>query len=181
MDRIQPWIVVFLVGMLIGASAGSVNIITEWASDIKFGYCSTAWYLNQKYCCWEAWKDGTCDDWYEWSYALSFARDNVMLNFVLFAVVATGMAYVCAVLVKSYAPYAAGSGISEIKAILSGFVIRDFLGFWTLLIKSFGLSLSVGSGLSVGKEGPSVHVACCIGNVVSQLFGKFRRSQGTLL
>ncbi|KAG9571840.1 chloride channel protein, partial [Aureobasidium melanogenum] len=79
-------------------------------------------------------------------------------------------------LVKSYAPYAAGSGISEIKCIIAGFVMKGFLGFWTLLIKSIGLPLAIASGLSVGKEGPSVHYAVCTGNVISRFFDKYRRN-----
>ncbi len=47
----------------------------------------------------------------------------------------------------SFAPYAVGSGIGEIKVILSGFVIKKFLGGWTLLIKSVGLVLSVGKAI----------------------------------
>ena len=35
--------------------------------------------------------------------------------------------------------YAAGSGLPEVKTILSGFVIRGFLGLKTLIIKTFGL------------------------------------------
>ena len=79
-------------------------------------------------------------------------------------------------LVKSFAPYAAGSGISEIKCIIAGFVMKGFLGSWTLLIKSICLPLAIASGLSVGKEGPSVHYAVCTGNVISRFFDKYKRN-----
>jgi len=42
-------------------------------------------------------------------------------------------------LVKEYALYAKHSGIPEIKTVLGGFVLRRFLGAWTLGIKSLGL------------------------------------------
>ena len=42
-------------------------------------------------------------------------------------------------LVKNFAPHARHSGIPEIKTVLGGFVIRKFLGTWTLIIKSLGL------------------------------------------
>lgn len=83
---------------------------------------------------------------------------------------------IAAVLVKSFAPYAAGSGISEIKCIIAGFVMKGFLGAWTLIIKSIALPLAIASGLSVGKEGPSVHFAVCSGNVISRLFGKYKQN-----
>lgn len=35
--------------------------------------------------------------------------------------------------------YAKHSGIPEIKTVLGGFVIRRFLGTWTLITKSLGL------------------------------------------
>jgi chloride channel 3/4/5 len=47
--------------------------------------------------------------------------------------------FLAAHLVKSYAKYAAGSGISEIKCILSGFVIKGYLGVWTFVIKALTL------------------------------------------
>lgn len=95
---------------------------------------------------------------------------------MIYIVFATLFALVSATLVKSYAPYAAGSGISEIKCIIAGFKMKGFLGFWTLIIKSVCLPLAIASGLSVGKEGPSVHYAVCTGNVISKLFAKYKRS-----
>lgn len=51
-DAGQAWIVVTLVGAAIGLNAGFLNIVTEWLSDTKRGYCTTAFYLNENFCCW---------------------------------------------------------------------------------------------------------------------------------
>ncbi|KAG8904478.1 hypothetical protein FRB99_001690 [Tulasnella sp. 403] len=74
--------------------------------------------------------------------------------------------------------FASGSGIPEIKTILSGFVIHGYLGSLTLFTKSVGLALSVASGLSLGKEGPFVHIASCVGNIVSRYFRKYENNEG---
>ncbi|KAL1837481.1 hypothetical protein VTJ49DRAFT_3742 [Mycothermus thermophilus] len=71
---------------------------------------------------------------------------------------------------------AAGSGVAEVRVILSGFVLHGFLGFKTLVIKTIGLILSVASGLSLGKEGPYVHIASCVGNIACRLFAKYDRN-----
>jgi chloride channel 3/4/5 len=68
---------------------------------------------------------------------------------------------------------AAGSGVAEVKVILSGFIIRGYLGLRTLVFKTLGLILSVASGLSIGKEGPFVHIATCVGNVACRMFEKY--------
>lgn len=73
---------------------------------------------------------------------------------------------------------AAGSGVAEVKVILSGFVLHGYLGLKTLLIKTAGLILSVASGLSLGKEGPYVHIATCIGNIACRLFSKYNLNDG---
>ncbi|KAK1750734.1 chloride channel [Echria macrotheca] len=71
---------------------------------------------------------------------------------------------------------AAGSGVAEVRVILSGFVLHGFLGLKTLIIKSLGLVLSVASGLSLGKEGPYVHIASCVGNIACRMFSKYDRN-----
>lgn len=60
---------------------------------------------------------------------------------------------------------------------MSGFIIRGYLGKWTLMIKTITLVLAVASGLSLGKEGPLVHVACCCGNIFSYLFPKYSTNE----
>jgi chloride channel 3/4/5 len=150
------------VGAGIGLNAAIISIITEWLSDIKMGYCSDGWWLNQQFCCWEldGDEDSGCDSWHLWS-TVSVARWFI---YVLFAVrhylspsslptlphalgeygltkstKKVALSFVAARLVQSLARHAAGSGISEIKCIISGFVMEEFLGFWTFLIKSLTL------------------------------------------
>ncbi|OJJ50809.1 hypothetical protein ASPZODRAFT_137946 [Penicilliopsis zonata CBS 506.65] len=166
-DAGQAWLVVTLVGVAIGLNSAFLNIVTEWLSDIKLGHCTTAFYLNEQFCCWGA--EGGCPEWKRWT---SFE----LINYIVYFFFAILFAFIAAVLVKCFAPYAAGSGISEIKCIIAGFVMKGFLGAWTLLIKSIGLPLAIASGLSVGKEGPSVHFAVCTGNVISRLFNKYKQN-----
>lgn len=73
---------------------------------------------------------------------------------------------------------AAGSGVAEVRVILSGFVLHGFLGVKTLVIKTLALILSVASGLSLGKEGPFVHIATCVGNIACRLFSKYDKNDG---
>lgn len=164
----QNWFVLAFMGIVIGLIAGCLNIITAWLASIRLGHCSGNFYLNKTFCCWDQDED-KCTNWISWSRIGFF-------NYIIYVLISILLAYSAAILVKKHAPSAAGSGISEIKCIVSGFVIRGFLGWWTLLIKSVGLPLAIASGLSVGKEGPSVHYAVCVGNSIAKLFGKYRRS-----
>ena len=71
------------VGMCIGVTAALISIITEWLSDIKMGYCSDGWWLNQQFCCWEIEGDEeACDSWHPWS-TVSLGRWFI---YVMFAV-----------------------------------------------------------------------------------------------
>ncbi|KDN52290.1 hypothetical protein K437DRAFT_254489 [Tilletiaria anomala UBC 951] len=228
--------VVVLVGIFIGINMAIISIATEWASDLKQGYCKAGWWLNAKFCCWETMDPGglggsmnplprppgkaiampdslnstsnltvalagrametalwyhsqftsradgqgqtgnlseTCTDWVPWS-------TWTLPAWFVYVFAAVVLSSTCAWLVQAFAPYAAGSGISEIKCILAGFIINGYLGVWTFVIKSLTLPLAIASGLSVGKEGPAVHVACCIGNIVSSFFRELTRSQAKM-
>lgn len=65
---------------------------------------------------------------------------------------------------------AEGSGFPEMKAMLFGKVLFNFLTFRVLVAKALALSLGVGAGLPLGKEGPNVHMAACIARVIHPSF-----------
>lgn len=71
---------------------------------------------------------------------------------------------------------AAGSGIPEIKTILSGFVIPNFLDFKVLAVKAFGAVFAVATGMCLGKEGPFVHISTCVAYLVGMRFSKYREN-----
>lgn len=78
---------------------------------------------------------------------------------------------------KVYYP-AAGSGVAEVKVINSGFILHGYLGFKTLVVKTLALVFSVSSGLSLGKEGPYVHIGACVGNICCRIFSKYNLNDG---
>ncbi|EFA80692.1 chloride channel protein [Heterostelium album PN500] len=85
------------------------------------------------------------------------------LSFILWTVVlAVGSALVCVRL----CPAAIGSGVPDLKSIFSGFwnakVVQPAVG----LFKVFGLLLSYGSGMSIGKEGPYIHISAILANAL---------------
>jgi chloride channel 2 len=73
---------------------------------------------------------------------------------------------------------AAGSGIPEMKCVLSGVTLGQYLSLKTLLSKILGLSTAIGCGLFVGKEGPFVHTSSIIANQLSKLkfFRKIKKN-----
>ncbi|KAF9427615.1 hypothetical protein BGZ94_004554 [Podila epigama] len=173
-DWIQGWVVVLAVGIAAGIVAGGSDIASQWLGDIKEGYCDTAFYLNRNFCCWGLEDIDACTDWVPWNSA------TFIVGYVFYIMFALMFATTAAYLVKTCAPYAEGSGIPEVKTILGGFVIRHYLGVETLVIKTVTLVLSTASGLSLGKEGPLLHIACCIGNILPRIFPKFKGNEAKM-
>jgi chloride channel 3/4/5 len=175
-DAGSGWLIVFLVGVSSGLLAGMIDVATEWFSDLKEGWCPSAGYYNRESCCWI--NNDTnlnqieehCSLWHTWGdYAgIESEARAYIVDYVIYVSMAVVFAGLAGLFVTTLAPYAAGSGIPEVKTILSGFIIRGYLGAWTLLVKSLGMVLAVGAGLVLGKEGPLVHVACCCGNLFTR-------------
>ncbi|KAI1426968.1 chloride channel [Xylaria sp. FL1777] len=175
-DSSQVWIVLVLTGLAVGALAAGIDIVSDWLGDLKTGYCSSgpeggAFYLNRQFCCLGYDQGAKCLGWKPWAAALGIGSvaGKWFIEYFFFLIFSITFALAAGFLVKEYAIYAKHSGIPEIKTVLGGFVIRRFLGGWTLVTKSLGLCLAVASGMWLGKEGPLVHVACCCANLFIKL------------
>ncbi|XP_062847547.1 chloride channel protein 1 [Trichomycterus rosablanca] len=70
-------------------------------------------------------------------------------------------------------PQAVGSGIPELKTILRGVVLKEYLTHKAFIAKVIGLTASLGSGMPLGKEGPFVHIASICAAVLSRLMSFF--------
>ena len=75
-------------------------------------------------------------------------------------------------------PDADGSGIPEMKTVLSGVPIYRYFSFNAFIGKSLGLFAVLVSGASVGKVGPYVHLSCliCTRLMKSNYFEKIDKS-----
>jgi CIC family chloride channel protein len=78
-------------------------------------------------------------------------------------------------LVGSFAPEAAGSGIPQLKVAYRR--DRGSVSFRTVWVKFLAAAASVGGGLSLGREGPTVQLAGGMASVIGKRFGlsSFRR------
>ncbi|KHO00806.1 Chloride channel, voltage gated [Metarhizium album ARSEF 1941] len=160
-DASQVWLVLVLTGLLVGAVAAGINVSSDWLGDLKLGFCSSGpergrFYLNKNFCCYGYDQGSKCAGWKNWSEALGVraAGGRWVVEYIFYLLFSTTLAYCAALLVQEYAMYAKHSGIPELKTVLGGFVMRRFLGTWTLITKSIGLVLAVSSGMWLGKEGP---------------------------
>ncbi|KAH6625683.1 chloride channel [Boeremia exigua] len=177
-DASQVWIILVAAGVLSGGIAAFIDVASDWLADLKTGYCSSVegdgrFYLNRGFCCWGIDTGDQCADWQEWGVAMGIGSvgGKWIVEYIFFILFSVFFAACASLLVREFSPYARHSGIPEIKTVLGGFVIRHFLGGWTLVTKTLGLCLAVASGLWLGKEGPLVHVACCSANLFMKLFG----------
>ncbi|KAF2638504.1 chloride channel protein 3 [Massarina eburnea CBS 473.64] len=183
-DASQIWIVLIAAGILSGGIAAFIDVASDWLGDLKTGYCNNVdgdgrFYLNKGFCCWGYSELSQCHDWHPWSHALGITSKGGgwIVEYILFVLFSVIFAACASLLVREYSTYAKHSGIAEIKTVLGGFVIRRFLGAWTLLVKTLGLCLAVASGLWLGKEGPLVHVACCSANLFMKLFSNVNNNE----
>lgn len=76
-------------------------------------------------------------------------------------------------------PMASGSGIPQVKGILIGRMRMPWLK--VLVAKLIGGVTAIGSGLSLGREGPSIQLGAAVGQGLSRLLGRSRMEERYLL
>ena len=95
----------------------------------------------------------------------------LVLSSILFFILATSVGYFISA-------DADGSGIPEMKTVLSGVTKYRYFSFNAFIGKSLGLFAALVGGASVGKVGPYVHLSCLICNRLMKLnyFRKINKS-----
>ena len=97
---------------------------------------------------------------------IAWAHGQALVGFLL-VVTAGAAAALAAWLVRRFAPHATGSGIPHVEAVLRQEVPPA--PFILLPVKFVGGLLAIGSGLALGREGPSVQMGASIAHIAATL------------
>ncbi|XP_044891076.1 chloride channel protein ClC-Ka isoform X1 [Felis catus] len=187
-----------LVGLREGSSGSPVTLQELWGPcpRIRRGIRGGLEWLKQK-----LFRVG--EDWYFLmtlgvlmaliSYAMNFAigrvvrahkwlyreiGDSHLLRYLSWTVYPVALVSFSSGFSQSITPFSGGSGIPELKTILSGVVLEDYLDIKNFGAKVVGLTctLATGSTLFLGKVGPFVHlsvmIAAYLGRVHTKAIGE---------
>uniref|UniRef100_A0A674EHQ7 Chloride voltage-gated channel 2 n=1 Tax=Salmo trutta TaxID=8032 RepID=A0A674EHQ7_SALTR len=137
---------------------GLVMALVSWVMDYAIAFCQQA----------QKWMYGGLDS-------------NMLLQYLAWVTYPVVLITFSAGFTQILSPQAVGSGIPEMKTILRGVVLKEYLTFKTFVAKVIGLTCALGSGMPLGKEGPFVHVASLCAALLSKflaaLFGGIYKNE----
>uniref|UniRef100_A0A8D1FSI5 Chloride channel protein n=1 Tax=Sus scrofa TaxID=9823 RepID=A0A8D1FSI5_PIG len=108
---------------------------------------------------------------YKWTYYQM--QPNLPLQFLVWVTFPLVLILFSALFCHLISPQAVGSGIPEMKTILRGVVLKEYLTLKAFVAKVVALTAGLGSGIPVGKEGPFVHIASICAAVLSKFMSVF--------
>jgi len=97
-----------------------------------------------------------------------WARGEQLVGLLLVTAASAAAVATAAWMVRRFSPEASGSGIPHVESVLRGELPEA--PFRLIPIKFIGGLLAIGSGLALGREGPSVQMGASIGDLVGRLF-----------
>src|SRR5262245_22161181 len=99
---------------------------------------------------------------------ISSAHGEPLIGFLLVVVTCAVASGVAAWLVRRFSPQAEGSGIPNVEAVARGEL--PAAPYRLIPVKFLGGLLAIGSGLALGREGPSVQMGASTAHLVGKLF-----------
>ncbi|NXN16499.1 CLCN1 protein, partial [Indicator maculatus] len=108
---------------------------------------------------------------YKWMYRK--VQPSVPLQYLVWVSYPLALILFAALFCHLISPQAVGSGIPELKTIMRGVVLKEYLTPKAFVAKVVALTAGLGSGMPVGKEGPFVHIASICAAVLSKFMSIF--------
>lgn len=81
--------------------------------------------------------------------------------------VGLGFGFFAGLLVERLAPEAAGSGVPDVKATLANVPVK--LSWRVAIVKLLSATIALGSGLTLGREAPTIHIGAALAAGLSRL------------
>nr|XP_028568164.1 chloride channel protein 1 isoform X1 [Podarcis muralis] len=108
---------------------------------------------------------------YKWMY--NSLHPSIPMQYLAWVTYPLVLILFAALFCQLVSPQAVGSGIPELKTIMRGVVLKEYLTPKAFVAKVVSLTAGLGSGIPVGKEGPFVHIASICAAVLSKFMSIF--------
>ncbi|AWP09321.1 Chloride channel protein isoform 2 [Scophthalmus maximus] len=107
---------------------------------------------------------------HQWLYMK--LEGNSLLQFVCWTLYPACLCAVASSFSHNICPFSTGSGIPEVRTMLSGIEMPHYLSLTNMFAKFLGLicTLAAGSTVFLGKVGPFVHLSTMVGSYLSKFF-----------